>query len=675
MRRIKYMWRYCIAVSLLLAFFLHAGAQNVVFTAAAGANKIGVKDRVEIQFTVRDAQNLQSITPSLKSPLFDVVGGPFQSQSSNTQIIGNKMITSESFTLTYVIQPKQEGTISIPPATAKDASGHTFQSNAVTIQVVAGSVMQQQRRRSADPFDDPNDPFAAMAQQMQAMQQMQMQRMQQMQQMRGNAQQQPQAQTPQQKAEEDEAAEKEVKKDLFIRVTVDKNKVHKGEQITTSYKLYTRLPMQVNISKLPSLDGFWTQDFEIPQPPKPTEEVLDGKKYQVFLLKKSALFPQQIGTLVLDATEAKGVARIVQQVKRRASDLFGGSLMMNDPFFNNAIFNTQAYKDIQVHLKSEPVKITVTDLPEKDKPAGYGGAVGNFKVSGKIDKTEITTDDIATLTLNITGSGNLKLIEAPKPELPNGLDTYDPQIKDTVTGRTTTISGTKTITYTITPHTPGDYDMPGVAFTYFNPQTGAYVTEHTEPIKLHVRPGKHYTPAQAPANNLAIKDIHDISTQPLKTVVLNSKPLLFSPGFLLLFALPLLAFLFFMLLKRRNEEESRNTVLTKRKRANKVALQRLTSARKFMQQGNRNAFYEEVSKAIWLYLSDKLNIPLSSLSKETAREALNSRSVPAALQKSMEDVVWECETALYATGGSKKMDGTYENAVKVISELEDVFKS
>ncbi len=184
--------------------------------------------------------------------------------------------------------------------------------------------------------------------------------------------------------------------------------------------------MQVGISKLPSLNGFWTQDFDIPKQAKPTEEVLDGKKYQVFLLKKSALFPQQTGTLELDEAEAKGVARIVQQVQRKMSDMFtnpfgNGTLMMNDPYFNNAYYNTMAYKDIKVDLKSTPVKITVTALPEKDKPADYGGAVGDFTITGKIDKQDLTTDDVATLTLNITGSGNLKLIEAPKLNLPNGI--------------------------------------------------------------------------------------------------------------------------------------------------------------------------------------------------------------------------------------------------------------
>jgi hypothetical protein len=373
------------------------------------------------------------------------------------------------------------------------------------------------------------------------------------------------------------------------------------------------------------------------------------------------------------------VARIVQQVRRRMSDVmdpFGaGTLMMNDPFFNNAFYNTMAYRDVDVHLKSTPEKITVTALPEKEKPAGFGGAVGHFSISSKIDKQELTTDDVATLTVNITGSGNLKLIEAPKPALPNGLSTYDPQILDTITGRSTTISGSKIISYVITPHTPGDYDIPGMDFSYYNPSAGEYVTEHTQPMHLHVKPGKNYAPARTAGSNTSITDIHDINKQPLNKIVPEGKPLLFTAGYWSLYAIPLLAFLGLMTWKQRVEELAKDTTLLKKKRANKIALQRLTTAKKLLAQQDNKPFYEEISKAIWLYMSDKLSIPLSSLSRETAKEAMDQRNVPQSVQQNLERVIWDCETALYASGGSNKMAHTYDEAVKVISDLEDVFKA
>jgi len=675
MKGIKDMWRYSI-VFLLLAGSCSVWAQNVVFIAEAGANKIGMKDQVQVQYTVKDAQNLQSISPPLTSD-FAIVGGPYQSSSSAVNVIGNRMVQSQSITLTYVLQPKHEGSFIIPPVVAKDAAGHSYQSNAITIQVVPGTMQQQRRQpQQRDPFGQDDDAMAML----QRMQQMQQQQMQMMQQRRGLQQQQQQMQQQRQQQQQPDPPvdEAQLKKDLFIKVTVDKNKVHEGEQVTASYKLYTRIPMQVDISKLPSLNGFWTQDFDIPRPPKPTEETYNGRKYQVLLLKKSALFPQQTGTLELDEAEAKGVARIIQTVKRRLSDIFGdpfgGTMMMNDPAFNNSFYTAQAYRDVKVDLKSEPVKITVEPLTEKGKPADYGGAVGNFTISSKIDKQNITTDNVATLTYTITGTGNLKLIEAPKPTLPDGLETYDPKIVDTITSRSNAISGSKIISYAITPHTPGDYDIPGISFTYFDPKTNSYVTEHTEPIKLHVTAGKNYNTRQN-SGNTAMKDIHDNITTPLNGLIFNSKPLVLSGGYLSLYSLPLLALIFILIWKRRDEEQSKDTVKLRSKRANKIALQRLVTAKRLLQQGSKTPFYEEISKAIWLYLSDKLNIPLSSLSRDAATEAMSSRKIPATLQKELDNVIWECETALYASGGSKQMEHTYEAAIKVISDLEDVFKA
>lgn len=653
---------YILSMALLLAQ-LPAWAQELVFSANVSAQKMGVQDQIQLTYTIQNLQKqVQFMSPAFKD--FDVVGGPSQMQNTNATIVNNKMVQTVSYSFVYIVQPKHTGNLTIPAASIKDNDGHVYQSNTVPVQVVKGSLAEQQRQQ--DPFgDDPfgQDPFA----QLRAMQQrQQQQRQQQMQ----------QAQQP--------VKESDIAKDLFIKVQVDKDKVHVGEQVTASYKLYARVPMQVNISKLPSLNGFWTQDFQMPKEIKPVEETVDGKKYQVFTLKKSALFPQQTGSLTLDPAEAEGMARIIQQVRQRSpfadmfddpffQQAFGNSLMMNDPMFNGGAFNQMAYKDVPVHLKSTPVKITVTSLPEKDKPEGYGNAVGSFTISSRMDKTEMTTDDAANLVLTIAGSGNLKLIEPPVLKLPNGLDGYDPQVIDTITGRTTTISGSKIITYPIAAHTPGDYDIPAIPFSYYNPQTNSYTTLHTTPIKLHVKQGKHYNP-----NNIknAITDLHPIATKPLEKLSFNSQPLLFTIGYWSMYSLPLLAFIGMLVWKRKDEELSKDVVKLKNKKANKVALKRLTTAQKLLQQQQHKLFYEEVSKAIWLYLSDKLNIPLASLSKETAAEVLAKKNIPAVLQEQMNYVIAECETALYApSGGSKQMEKTYREAIDVISKLEENFKA
>lgn len=658
-------------ILLLLHGFTAAG-QNVVFTATAEAAKMGLNDQIQVSYTIRDAENLQTMGPgNIKD--FLIVAGPFQSQSSNISIIGNRTVQTMSVSLTYVLQPRHTGNLVIPAGTAKDASGHTYQSNAVNIQVVPGSLVVQQRRQANDPMNDDswgNDLWAAMRQQQQRMLQAQAARQQQM------------RQQPQQ-AQAAPVSQADLHKDLFIKVNVDKQNIRVGEQVTATYKLYARIPMQVGISKLPSLNGFWTQDFELPKQPKPQEEIVDGKKYQVFTLKKSALFPQQTGKLVLDPAEAEGTARIIQQVRQRNpfADMFddpffrqsmGGSLSMSDPFFNDDIFSSMAYKDIPVHLKSQPVTVNVSALPDKDAPADFGGAVGNFTINAKMDKDHLTTDDAASLQLTINGSGNFKLIQAPKLQLPNGLDTYDPVTVDTITSRSTMIGGSKIITYSITPRTPGDYTIPGIAFSYFNPQSGTYNTLHTQPFHLQVKPGKHYNPTVAKVAP-GLKDIHGNALQvPHSFTSSNARPLPLRPAYWSLYALPLLALIGISFWKRRDEELNSNTMALKNKRANKVALKRLTAAKSLLQQNQSKAFYEEISKAIWLYLSDKLGIPLSSLSKQAAADALTDKHVPVMLQRDTEQVMQDCELALYApSGGQQQMQRTYEQAVSIISKLED----
>ncbi|MBL7718993.1 MAG: protein BatD [Flavipsychrobacter sp.] len=651
----------------------HLYAQSPAFVAEVSANRFGIKDQVQVSYTIYDARNLEKMSPA-SSPDVEILKGPYQSGPMHSvTIINGKRSESYIISLTYVMRARRTGIITIPPAVAEYSDGRTVQSNSVQVDVVPGAPLaeQEQRRRKAE--QDYWDQIAAMQRQRQQYYQQQMAQVQ-------------KARQQQQQQQAAAISEKtDVSKDIFIRVTVDKNKVYVGEQVTASYKLYARIPMQMGISKLPSLNGFWTQDFEIPKNIKPVEETYNGKKYQVFVLKKSALFPQQTGTLELDAAEAEGMARVVQTVRQSSpfadffddpaiQRAFGGSLMMNDPFFNQDMFEQYVYRDIPVKAKSTPVKITVEPLPEDGKPAGYGGAVGNFNISATVDKNTFSTDDVANLRVTIMGSGNLKLIEAPALNLPNGLSHFDPVALDTVTGRSTTISGSKIITYPISANAPGDYEIPALSFSYYNPQTGSYIVHNTQPIKLHIQAGKNYAPGIAAKGGM--KDIHTIATVPLSQLTFASRPLLHSVGYWSMYAVPLMAFVGIAFWRRREDELSRDVVRLKNRKANKIALRRLATAQKLLQQKQQTPFYEEVSKAIWLYLSDKLNIPLSALSKESAREALSTRNVPQHLQLTMERVISDCETALYApSGGSQQMNQTYQDAVSIISSLEETFNS
>lgn len=626
-----------------------AVAQNVVFSANANASKLGVADQLTVTYSIQDVDGLQSLTPVFKD--FKVLGGPFQSQSSSTQIIGNRMMQSTSISLTFILQPRRTGSITIPAATAKDAAGHTYQSNTLPVEVVAGSLAQRQQRQPASsPWDDPfADPFAGANR-------------------RGAT-----AQRPQQAIA---APKVNIGKDIFIKVDVDKKNVHIGEQVTALYKLYARIPMQVSISKLPSLNGFWTQDFDLPKQQKPVEELVDGKRYQVFVLKKSALFPQQSGTLSLDPAEADGHARVITQTQRNNpfddpffKQAFGGSLMMNDPFFSDP-FGDVAYENVPVHLKSSPVTITVTDLPTAGKPVDFTGAVGSFSVSSKIDKTTLSTDDVATLTVKVSGSGNLKLFDAPKPALPAGLDIYEPTIMDTITGRSTTISGDKVITYTIAPRKSGNYTLPPITISWYDPKTGGYKSASTAAIKLNVSQGKGLAVASAVGGKVSGGDITD-------NLSLHAAcPFVLRPGYWATYSLPLLAFIGIAFYRRREDEQAAHADEYRTKKAGNVAQKRLTAAGNMLQKGNARSFYDELSKALWLYLSDKLGIPISALGKATAMQAMAQRGIPETMRQQVEQILSECELALYApVGGSQQMQQSFSEAASVINGLERTLRA
>lgn len=632
---------------IFLSNYYFTFAQNVVFSAEANANPVGIEDQVQVSFTIENVQELQGIqNPSF--PGFKVLGGPFQSQSTNYSFNGNQQVRTTSISLSYVLQATKTGDLTIPSISAKDGQGKVYQSNSLTIKVVNGSLVQKRRQQQSadpfggfDPFDDPffggsggGDPFAAIRQQQARMQQM-LQQLQQQSQGMGSPQNLPQI------------SEKDLGKNIFIRVSVDKTKVNVGEQVTATYKMYARIPMQAQLAKLPTLNGFWTQDFELPKDQKPQMETLDGIQYQTFTLKKSALFPQQTGTLVLDAAEANGVARIADR-----SNPYG--------------------RDVQFKLKSQPVNITVTALPLKDQPENFGGAVGSFTLSSSIDKTSLSTDESLNLTIDISGTGNLKLIQAPQLSLPNGLDVFDPSIIDTITSRSTTISGHKIFTYTIAPRIAGDFEIPAIPFSFYNSKTGTYSTLYTKPFRIHVIQGKNTS--KDIAGSKLLGDIHGINT---KSFIQLSAPgtFLYSWIYWSLYLIPVLLLLAFIWRKKRNDSESNNVSMFRNKYANKIALKRLKTAKTFLDKKETIEFYEEISKALWLYLSDKLNIPLSQLSKEAAIESLLLKNTPTAQLDKMNHIIEECALALYTPkGAAQQMANIYSNTAQLISELEEILK-
>lgn len=648
---------------------LQALAQEMVFTTTPAARKVGIQDRFQVRYSIQNGTNIQKFSlPPMTD--FDVVGGPMQSQSTS-YVNGER---TSSVDLTYVFKAKRKGSLVIPGGIAY-SDGKTYRSNDVPIEVIEGSVQPQQNQaqQQRDPFDDPffnqdpfggGDPFAAIRRQQQQM----MQQLQQMQRgLGGQMQPMPRQQAVPQAQLPENISKNDIANNIFIRVEVDKKNVALGEQITASYKLYTRLGMQVNLTKLPSLIGFWSQDFKIPQPPSPTKEVLNGKEYNVFVLKKSALFPTQTGTLTLDPAEAEGTVTVINSKKVKQADPFGG-------FFGNAFGDqyatTYEQEEVPVKLKSTAININVSDLPKANKPATFDGAVGSYTIESNIDKTELTTDDNATITFRVSGSGNLKLIGTPVIKFPEDLDTYDPEVHDTITNTNNIIAGYKTFSYSVSPRVAGSFTIPSTEFSFYEPGSNSYKTLSTPSYTLHVKPGKN---SGSFAKGGLPKDIHDIHAKPSEIKQSHDYSLHKNTLYWSGFALPFLAYLGLVAFKRKEDKLQSNSVLFRNKRANKVALKRLASAESYLKQSAQSSFYEETSKAVWLYISDKLNIPLSNLSKEMADEKLSEKNIPVSTKDEIFRITTECEMALYSPdSGTLKMHQTYSDALRLIGRLEDL---
>ncbi len=649
-------------------------AQDIDFQVFPAANKVGTQDAFEVKYVIKNANRAQTFSLQQVRDV-QVVGGP--SQSRNMSIMNGER--SVSLEITYVFKANRKGNIILPIGMVS-IDGREYKSKAVSVQVVEGTVRNAKQQRRASPFDDPffnqdpfeDDLFAAMQQQQQQMLQM-MQRHGGMRQMAPSPRNQSSATAPQL-----EITKENLANNLFIKVDVDKTNATFGEQVTASYKLYTRVPMEINLTKLPSLLGFWSQDFKLPQVPKPTLEIVNGKEYQMFEIKRTALFPTQTGTLELDPAEASGVARILKPKRIKQSNVLGdddflnqffGSMMMNDPDFDNQYMTTYDYEDVKVNLKSTPIKINVTAVPEINKPLSFNGAIGSYTIESNIDKTELTTDDVATITFKIAGTGNLKLINAPVIQFPKEINAFDVQQKDTITNTNNVIAGFKNFVYSFAPQTAGNFNIPATEFSYFDPEHKQYKTLTTPAYVLHVKKGKNDRSADA---DKLPHDLHDIRTT--QCIIKKTRPIDLSknPVYWSGFALPVLAYLGLLAYKRKEDKLHENVVLFKNKKANKIALKRLETAEKYLKLSAQNSFYEETSKAVWLYLSDKLAIPLAVLSKEIALQKLTEKNVSTRLKDELFRVTQECEMALYSPeSGSMKMHQTYSDAYKLIGKLED----
>lgn len=596
---------------LLLVTFGVSANEPVRFTASAPSTVILDKP-FRLEFTV-NATGKDLRVPELNN--FEVLAGPFQSTSSSYQIINGKTSSSVSVSHTYTLQATKTGTYTIPSASIV-VDGQKYNSNGLSIKVL--------------PADDNSSSKSSQGSQS------------------GNS----------------SASQSISNENVFIRTNVSKTNVYEQEAILVTYKLYTLVDVVgMNNMKLPDFNGFMKQELDQNQNKQLSYENFNGKNYGTVVLYQVLLYPQRSGEILIDKANFEAVVRI--QNKTQARSIF-------DDFFDS-------YTNVTKKLVAPASKITVNALPG-NKPVSYNGTLGRFSLSSTISATQVKANDAVTIKVVISGSGNMKMIKNPEIKFPDGFEPYDPKVNNNFKTTTSGVSGTKTIEYMFIPRHAGNFEIPSAEFTYFDLQERAYKTLRTPAYQLEVLKGEGgdntvvgtYV-SKEDVKQLA-KDIRFIETKAI-SLSKESEPVFGTLTAWILYIVPIIIALALFLIFRKQTEENSNVEFVKNKKANKLARKRLKLAQKLLSEGKKDQFYEEVLKAVWSYLSDKLSIPAASLTKERIESELQLRGVDSAPIKQFVDILNTCEFARYApSSDQQEMGNLYDETIDAISNLESIIK-
>ncbi len=457
------------------------------------------------------------------------------------------------------------------------------------------------------------------------------------------------------------------KKNVFVRTILSKRNIYEQEPVLITYKLYTLVDVsQFTDIQIPDFNGFLKQEVPQSKNKQLSYERFNGKNYGTVVLYQSLLFPQQTGKLEIPRANFKAMLRLRNQ--RQVRSIF-------DDFF-------ETYTNVEKTLTAPKVTLSVKELPQKGKPTNFLGGVGHFKIKSKLSTNSLKTNEAVTLTIEISGTGNLKLINTPEIKLPSHFEVYDPKIKNNLKTTVRGISGTKTIEYTFIPRHRGSYKISPIDFTYFDLGSRRYKTISTPAYSLEVEKGDNEEVNSIVGSDFTTKEQVKNITTDIYYIHTNKHQLSSSPRiifgtkvFWLLFITPLLLVLLVLGFVKKRIKENSNIVLVKNKRAKKEAIKRLKQAKLLLQKGKKEQFYTEITTAIRLYLSDKLTIPTSELNRDTIRQKMVEKNIENKLVDRVFKVLDKSEYATYApTSAKEDMDNIYDETVNIISELEQMIK-
>ncbi len=546
-------------------------------------------------------------------PDFDILFGPTTTTSSGQQTINGRTTSESSVTYTYILMAKKPGKFTIPPAFIK-VDGSNYESNSLQIEVLPPDESSSQ---GAAPGSNRSGDRSSGA---------------------GTA--------------------TVSANDAFIRAIVSKNDPYEQEGFTVTFRLYTTLNV-VNFGKIqfPEFEGFMVEEVELPSNQQLQLERYNGRNYFTADLRKTLLFPQRSGQISIP----RGSLEMVFSVPsgRRVSTFFGTQEVM---------------VDVKKELVTNPLSINVKPLPA-NRPSSYANAVGAFTLKSGINSTEVKANEAITVTLEISGTGNMKLIRNPGIEFPNNFEVYDPTVTNSLNVTTNGLTGIRKIEYMAIPRYEGSYTIPAVEFTYFDPTKNRYETLSMPEQKLQIAKGDPGSSAVSTfVNRQDVRVEQDIRF--LKTgepAYLSATTFLVgSLNYWLWYLIPLLILIVLYIINRKQARENANVALMRTRKANKTAIKRLKTANKYLKEQDKEHFYNEVLRAIWGYFSDKLSIPLARLSRNNIEEELSRKGISEQLAGRFIEILNTCEFARYAPAESNaEMDRIYNDTMKAIEEMEN----
>lgn len=595
----------------LLSFSMNGYAGNIKLVAEA-PDAVAIGDQFRITYTV-NTQNTKSFRASSIRG-FEVLAGPYESRMTSSQFINGKGSTVSSITYTYTVMANKQGTFTIAPASVI-ADGSPVNSNVLKIRVLPADQSGNNRNANASRSRT--------------------------------------------------SSAKVSNQELFIVGSASKTNVYEQEALLLTYKIYTTVDLRgFDNVKLPDFKGFQSQEVTLPQTKQFTLERYRGKNYHSTIYRQFVLFPQKTGKLVIDAA--------------RFDALVAKAIHTDDPF--EAFFNGGGnVAEVRKTVLTPQITVNVNALPG-GKPANFSGGVGDLSISSSINSKEVKTNDAVTIKLVISGVGNLKLIDTPKIDFPKDFEVYDPKVSNKFSVSRNGVSGSKVIEYLAIPRYAGEYKIPAVTLSYFDSSTRSYKVLKTQEYILNVAKGAGN--ASQVISNFTNKedlkvlgeDIHYIKTN---EVSLSEKGEFFFGSWLnyLLYIIPAISFIGFFIFYRKQALDSLNITKVRTKKANKTATKRMKVAGKLLSENKKELFYDEVLKALWGYVSDKLSIPISKLSKENVDIELSNYGVQEDLIKEFLYVLDQCEYARYAPGDpNAAMDNIYSSAIQVVSKMENIIK-